>query len=144
MIRRPPRSTRTDTLFPYTTLFRSAPGKLFLRFGASHPDDPRRLHIGRGWPHLHQIVDRFDLFDRHILVEPAIVAAGLIENLVERLGREQVVMKLHGSGPRSGGYSGGPDFDDLGHVVLEQPLDTMLERCGARRAARTAIGRAHV
>src|SRR3546814_1706612 len=28
MIRRPPRSTRTDTLFPYTTLFRSmlAPG----------------------------------------------------------------------------------------------------------------------
>src|SRR3546814_12002484 len=25
MIRRPPRSTRTDTLFPYTTLFRSFP-----------------------------------------------------------------------------------------------------------------------
>src|SRR3546814_14861889 len=25
MIRRPPRSTRTDTLFPYTTLFRSVP-----------------------------------------------------------------------------------------------------------------------
>src|SRR3546814_11516738 len=34
MIRRPPRSTRTDTLFPYTTLFRS-PGRatalIFLR-----------------------------------------------------------------------------------------------------------------
>src|SRR3546814_14231230 len=27
MIRRPPRSTRTDTLFPYTTLFRSWPGR---------------------------------------------------------------------------------------------------------------------
>src|SRR3546814_5107051 len=26
MIRRPPRSTRTDTLFPYTTLFRSIAG----------------------------------------------------------------------------------------------------------------------
>src|SRR3546814_14880080 len=26
MIRRPPRSTRTDTLFPYTPLFRSGPG----------------------------------------------------------------------------------------------------------------------
>src|SRR3546814_6416626 len=26
MILRPPRSTRTDTLFPYTTLFRSRPG----------------------------------------------------------------------------------------------------------------------
>src|SRR3546814_8431655 len=37
MIRRPPRSTRTDTLFPYTTLFRSVrqPGfcqKLLERF----------------------------------------------------------------------------------------------------------------
>src|SRR3546814_5532885 len=30
MIRRPPRSTRTDTLFPYTTLFRSEPtGRVF-------------------------------------------------------------------------------------------------------------------
>src|SRR3546814_3291113 len=28
MIRRPPRSTRTDTLFPYTTLFRSTVSKL--------------------------------------------------------------------------------------------------------------------
>src|SRR3546814_14660058 len=28
MIRRPPRSTRTDTLFPYTTLFRSRRGLL--------------------------------------------------------------------------------------------------------------------
>src|SRR3546814_17392372 len=29
MIRRPPRSTRTDTLFPYTTLFRSpVPGRI--------------------------------------------------------------------------------------------------------------------
>src|SRR3546814_2574379 len=28
MIRRPPRSTRTDTLFPYTTLFRSDPTRL--------------------------------------------------------------------------------------------------------------------
>src|SRR3546814_9908629 len=27
MVRRPPRSTRTDTLFPYTTLFRSPPVK---------------------------------------------------------------------------------------------------------------------
>src|SRR3546814_11081448 len=32
MIRRPPRSTRTDTLFPYTTLFRSM---LALRLGPS-------------------------------------------------------------------------------------------------------------
>src|SRR3546814_17540055 len=35
MIRRPPRSTRTDTLFPYTTLFRSRP-----KAGQSAPSDP--------------------------------------------------------------------------------------------------------
>src|SRR3546814_7100417 len=38
MIRRPPRSTRTDTLFPYTTLFRS-------RSAAS--DDDRPVHDDR-------------------------------------------------------------------------------------------------
>src|SRR3546814_18681775 len=31
MIRRPPRSTRNDTLFPYTTLFRSLGAQLVLR-----------------------------------------------------------------------------------------------------------------
>src|SRR3546814_458144 len=31
MIRRPPRSTRTDTLFPYTTLFRSAQGNKIVK-----------------------------------------------------------------------------------------------------------------
>src|SRR3546814_12876363 len=33
MIRRPPRSTRTDTLFPYTTLFRSQPENRQRYFG---------------------------------------------------------------------------------------------------------------
>src|SRR3546814_20258304 len=36
MIRRPPRSTRTDTLFPYTTLFRSP---VHLRHGDVHQHD---------------------------------------------------------------------------------------------------------
>src|SRR3546814_17348706 len=34
MIRRPPRSTLTDTLFPYTTLFRSHEGALAAHVGA--------------------------------------------------------------------------------------------------------------
>src|SRR3546814_11759834 len=42
MIRRPPRSTRTDTLFPYTTLFRSA-----LRLAAD-PVDSRGEQGGIG------------------------------------------------------------------------------------------------
>src|SRR3546814_2323876 len=39
MIRRPPRSTRTDTLFPYTTLFRSSPEKI--AYDPDAPVDPR-------------------------------------------------------------------------------------------------------
>src|SRR3546814_14739049 len=42
MIRRPPRSTRTDTLFPYTTLFRSD-GQLFAMM------DRRRRWFERRW-----------------------------------------------------------------------------------------------
>src|SRR3546814_10799469 len=39
MIRRPPRSTRTDTLFPYTTLFRSVvEGLELIRRGADDDD----------------------------------------------------------------------------------------------------------
>src|SRR3546814_10690274 len=40
MIRRPPRSTRTDTLFPYTTLFRSlaGPGRTDCDLGAGKQD----------------------------------------------------------------------------------------------------------
>src|SRR3546814_17035477 len=49
MIRRPPRSTRTDTLFPYTTLFRStlarAAGRRQRhdRGAVPQPPDPRHL-----------------------------------------------------------------------------------------------------
>src|SRR3546814_16934581 len=42
MIRRPPRSTRTDTLFPYTTLFRSA-----LCFRAVEMLELQRIRIDR-------------------------------------------------------------------------------------------------
>src|SRR3546814_2821948 len=38
MIRRPPISTRTDTLFPYTTLFRSQTRPTFHGMSATHPE----------------------------------------------------------------------------------------------------------
>src|SRR3546814_10332973 len=47
MIRRPPRSTRTATLFPYTTLFRSAPRAASPVRG--QPDHPEVLS-GRARP----------------------------------------------------------------------------------------------
>src|SRR3546814_7369562 len=74
MIRRPPRSTRTDTLFPYTTLFRSAvdldrravlgAGRehdlgVELRLGAATPDDlatgavPEDVDVGADDRHHH-------------------------------------------------------------------------------------------
>src|SRR3546814_2558154 len=40
MIRRPPRSTRTDTLFPYTTLFRSRSADYAALAAHLNPDDP--------------------------------------------------------------------------------------------------------
>src|SRR3546814_18489667 len=57
MILRPPRSTRTDTLVPYTTLFRSKGRQAGddrvadlhrAHFAAHRPDDPRRLMAGDG------------------------------------------------------------------------------------------------
>src|SRR3546814_3036293 len=50
MIRRPPRSTRTDTLFPYTTLFRSSrcegagPCRCGGEGGCPHQHGPARNH----------------------------------------------------------------------------------------------------
>src|SRR3546814_623634 len=47
MLRRPPRSTRTDTLFPYTTPFRSSDVAVLQH---RHHDEPRRDEIGEGNP----------------------------------------------------------------------------------------------
>src|SRR3546814_8506427 len=71
MIRRPPSSTRTDTLFPYTTLCRStAPGKIrdvqALGGTCDLVDDPAQVHTraaehaARGACHL----DQFGLAER--------------------------------------------------------------------------------
>src|SRR3546814_1550278 len=54
MIRRPPRSTRTDTLFPYTTLFRSREDAAAAEPARSSPAQPRhhlRQHQGRRRAH---------------------------------------------------------------------------------------------
>src|SRR3546814_1526432 len=48
MIRRPPRSTRTDTLFPYTTLFRSGPCRRIWQPGHRDRFRQRRRGIYQG------------------------------------------------------------------------------------------------
>src|SRR3546814_8445986 len=57
MRRRPPRSTRTDTLFPYTTLFRSKPAPRVLLPAAppiaqtgSNPRQARRANAPQAYP----------------------------------------------------------------------------------------------
>src|SRR3546814_2802303 len=44
MIRRPPRSTRTDTLFPYTTLFRASCHKFVIKIRAHMIVNPTCSH----------------------------------------------------------------------------------------------------
>src|SRR3546814_12032498 len=63
MIRRPPRSTRTDTLFPYTTLFRSQAGLRRCAAWNRHLDD-----LARRAPHG---LVRHLAGDEQVDVEPA-------------------------------------------------------------------------
>src|SRR3546814_13338670 len=63
MIRRPPRSTRTDTLFPYTTLFRSAGHEEAVQAKSGLLLDPyfSGTKIGwalKHWPQLREAGDR--------------------------------------------------------------------------------------
>src|SRR3546814_4886285 len=50
MIRRPPRSTRTDTLVPYTTLFRAARVAVAGEIGSEKGGDARLGHVDAGQP----------------------------------------------------------------------------------------------
>src|SRR3546814_4416470 len=70
MIRRPPRSTRTDTLFPYTTLFRAC--RRPTRPGTQDPFMIRR--IARGSLDRRTIVaERIRVAGRNIIIVRAIV-----------------------------------------------------------------------
>src|SRR3546814_19570832 len=66
MIRRPPRTTRTDTLFPYTTLFRSVDAAAFLGARAVREDrlrQRRRADAARGRGRTHHAVSDRALYD---------------------------------------------------------------------------------
>src|SRR3546814_12269422 len=79
MIRRPPRSTRTDTLFPYTTLFRSDRDFLAL------VDDQRRLEghddLARDLVRIGQALQVFQHHREIVAAEPGdgvVLADGLL------------------------------------------------------------------
>src|SRR3546814_15254019 len=79
-IRRPPRSTRTDTLFPYTTLFRSAQDALALEIAAQEGHrmalqrQARRLVIGE------HMLDHRRRRQRGVLLEAELVRLGRAED----------------------------------------------------------------
>src|SRR3546814_7003039 len=82
MIRRPPRSTRTDTLFPYTTLFRSQAvanlEALLEGAGASLTDVVKTTvflrHLGSDYPKMNEVY--VELFGDH---RPARSAVGVAD-----------------------------------------------------------------
>src|SRR3546814_17078267 len=90
MIRRPPRSTRTDTLFPYTTLFRSSGlveradqgGTRRLTIGAVH-DDLAEHRVEAGADHLPGLQGGIDAGKLGPVHEAG--GAGLREEVVERV-----------------------------------------------------------
>src|SRR3546814_15345159 len=79
MFRRPPRSTRTDTLFPYTTLFRSRVEALALRVEIAEISGPDRDRADRQ-PHL------------------AVIDPVPVDQPVERLAQRRVVVEADGLG----------------------------------------------
>src|SRR3546814_9097271 len=87
MIRRPPRSTRTDTLFPYTTLFRS------FRLAAGERL-PILLHPAAGIADLSPAFDDYGLSSgMHAMVSHALVAARMIQSgLLDRIGKLELIL----------------------------------------------------
>src|SRR3546814_3605581 len=88
MIRRPPRSTRTDTLFPYTTLFRSGAGAPGGRGPGDLPADqrPARGAEVEGRPRLlvlRRLIHLRHLRGRHGPVLGALARARKLERRVE-------------------------------------------------------------
>src|SRR3546814_16333420 len=84
MIRRPPRSTRTDTLFPSTTLFLSiAPRRLDLEDNVAHP--ARHGRAGRDQRARTGIVEARGAAPDHIRV--AIALPSMRERLDDRIHR---------------------------------------------------------
>src|SRR3546814_8145848 len=68
MIRRPPRSTLTDTLCPYTTLFRSS--VLLTLLGRFHGPPRSRARVGRLPQDLHNVVLELVLVFLQLCVDP--------------------------------------------------------------------------
>src|SRR3546814_5313481 len=76
MIRRPPRSTRTDTLFPYTTLFRSTARH-------RHLESPKDTHSGESPDGRYAARRRWPTFRRNgCKIKPIPPSSGRSTNMI--------------------------------------------------------------
>src|SRR3546814_8004972 len=116
MIRRPPRSTRTDTLFPYTTLFRSAAKPLDIG------DERRRVG--------HCVIVEADDSAAWADLKPADPRRAAIE-----LGRDQrqQVFGGIGQGAETVDHLGGEAFDLLAALKV---VEATVERHADRKSTR--------
>src|SRR3546814_15263076 len=101
MIRRPPRSTRTDTLFPYTTLFRSAdphPARVAARRrravipGDRFQSEFAELVFGDDETRRRRVILLARIARGH---DPALERTQLAERLQRRLGAIALVLRDH-------------------------------------------------
>src|SRR3546814_6046764 len=90
MLRRPPRSTRTDTLFPYTTLFRSAIATLRSRNRRSAGQLPRDRLCER----IRNRIAALVLRRREAHPRPEDAASRVVERIVAARGRDRTVGDL--------------------------------------------------
>src|SRR3546814_8488960 len=145
MIRQPPRSTRTDTLFPYTTLFRSlhaepgqgeteeekdCPGK---KIGFGEIGSPLRLDVGEAG-RLQQIEDADDEDERRVLdlADRSIDQPGHAD--FQRLRQQDMAPRLPFGEAESVRGLGLPDGnrqqaapDDLGHIGGSEEYERELD-----------------
>src|SRR3546814_19092822 len=139
MIRRPPRSTRTYTLFPYTTLFRSLRlADAGHAFGEARPQLLDRLELGRrGGPLVGDLGQDLLLhllhhyLERELALLVGIGVGGLELELVAERGTDEVLVALRGD--RAGA--------DRVAVVVGRPagLGLVVEGAGPRVGARVPL-----
>src|SRR3546814_8725087 len=125
MIRRPPRSTRTDTLFPYTTLFRSAAAEYRVVEAA---DVEAVAQFGLGLPAQLLDPDHADLVGRGLArIDQVALDLGLDRRVRHRAVGAEIVHRLL-LGPALGVHAGVHHQADRAPHLRHQP----------------EIGRAHV
>src|SRR3546814_8336793 len=113
MIRRPPRSTRTDTLFPYTTLFRSNAGTQEFGAGRDLLQDRGLIEVAVLLVEPGEVLTAFHIRKSHQIFVPT-----RMRGVLQQPPRARNV--------------GDVMIDDVPHHADEDQIDALLDRLGDR------------